>query len=654
MRKNILVVDDHPLIVKMMSTLLENEGHRVVTAVDGLSALDALKGFTPDVIFLDLIMPNIGGEKLCRIIRTMPELENAHVVILSGIAMEEKTDFAGFGANACIAKGPFGRMAQQVLAALQNSDAKLPKTRPELILGSGALHPRQMTKELLAVKRHFEVLLESMSEGILEVTQDARIVYANPAALSLIGLPEGELLTRRLSELFSGEDRRRLETLIEMIGPSQQCLFEDTPLTLKGKQLSVKILPIKDEPHKAIVTLNNVTDQKRMEKELEQARKMDAIGTLAGGVAHGFNNALTVIIGNISLAKMYAKPGGKVLEKLEEAERASLKARDLTQQLMPFSDGTSPVMDTTSISEVLKDICLFALADTQARCELSIPDDLWLVKADPVQIQQVISNVVVNAAEVMSWNGVVKTSADNFVCDDEHGLALSAGKYVRISVSDHGPGIPEDCLSRIYDPYFTTREMGRGLGLATAYCIIRKHDGLITAKSEPGRGTRFDIFLPATDRATVLKKDHQAKADSGRGRVLLMDDDETVREIVGEMLKSLGYSTRFACEGGEAIMLYLNAREFGEPFDVVILDLNVSLGIGGLEAIKKLLIIDPQAKVIVSSGYTADPVMLRCRNYGFKGALDKPFKMGDLESLMERVRMQISTDPSPNDVELRD
>ncbi|MFH0822821.1 MAG: ATP-binding protein, partial [Pseudomonadota bacterium] len=312
----------------------------------------------------------------------------------------------------------------------------------------------------------------------------------------------------------------------------------------------------------------------------------------------------------------------------------------------PFSSDLPPVMDTTSISEVIKDICLFTLADTHARCELSIPDDLWLVKADPIQIQQVISNVVVNAAEVMSWSGVIKTSAENFVWGDEHGLALHPGKYVKISVSDRGTGIPEEHLSRIYDPYFTTKGMGRGLGLATAYSIIRKHEGLISARSEPGRGTRFDIYLPAADRATEPKRDHQVRAGSTRGRVLLMDDDETVREIVGEMLQSLGYLTRFAGDGGEAVMLYLNAREFGEPFDVVILDLSVSLGMGGLETIDKLLNIDPAVKAIISSGYTADPVMLRCREYGFKGALDKPFKMGDLKSLMERVIMEVPGDTS--------
>jgi len=637
MTNRILVVDNHPVILKFMTSLLQKEGYRVITAEDGLSALDVLKDFVPHVIFVDLIMPNIGGEKLCRIIRSMPELKDTYVAILSGIAADEEIEFARFGANACIAKGPFGQMARHVLAAVNEASSGSngqSKGRP---LGSENLQPRQVTRELLAVKKHFEIVLDSMAEGILEVTRETRIVYSNPAALSLIGVPEPELLTTRLADLFEGDDRPRLQGFLESAASSSPRALDDKPFTLRGRQVSVKALPIKDEANKTIVMLTDITEQKRIQKQLQQARKIEAIGTLAGGIAHAFNNALTVIIGNIALAKKYADRDSKVLKKLEEAEIASLKARDLTHRLMPFSDDSTPVRHVASIEEAVRNGCGSALAGTASRCEISIPEGLWWVRGNPDQIRQAIHNVVINAVEATLSDGIVNVSAENYVSAKADELHLQPGQYVKISVQDRGAGIPEECLPKVYDPYFTTKEMGRGLGLATAYSFISKHDGLITASSEPRSGTTFFIYLPAVPPSACRAGEPNPPSNGAKGKVLVMDDDETVREILGEALSALGYQSRFAAEGREAIGAYTLAKESGEPFDAVIMDLTISKGMGGMEAIQRLLKIDPQAKAIVSSGYADDPAMLDYAKYGFRGGLDKPFRVKDLNALLERL-----------------
>jgi PAS domain S-box-containing protein len=637
MTNKILVVDNHPVILKFMTSLLQNEGHRVVTAEDGLSALDVLKDFVPHVIFVDLIMPNIGGEKLCRIIRGMPELKETYVAILSGIAADEEMDFARFGANTCIAKGPFRQMARHVLAAVSEASSGSngrSKGRP---LGSETLQPRQVARELLAVKKHFEIVLDSMAEGILEVTRETRIVYANPAALSLIGVPEPELLTTRLADLFEGDDRPRLQSSLETTAPASRHDLDDKAFILRGRQVSVKILPIKDEANKTIVMLTNVTEQKRIQKQIQHAGKIEAIGTLAGGIAHAFNNALTVIIGNIALAKKYADRDSKVLKKLEEAEIASLKARDLTQRLMPFSDDSTPLRHVASIEETVRSACGSALAGTGSRCEVSIPEELWWVKGNPDQIRQALHNVVINAVEATVSDGTVRVAAENHVSTKADELHLQPGQYVRISVQDRGAGISEECLPKVYDPYYTTKEMGRGLGLATAYSFISKHDGLITASSEPSSGTTFSIYLPAVPPPACPTGEPDPTARGAKGKVLVMDDDETVCEILGEALITLGYESRFASDGREAIGLYTLAKESGEPFDAVIMDLTISKGMGGMEAIQKLLKIDPRAKAIVSSGYADDPAMLDYARYGFRGGLDKPFRVKDLKAMLERL-----------------
>lgn len=385
--------------------------------------------------------------------------------------------------------------------------------------------------------------------------------------------------------------------------------------------------------------VRDITERKQMEAEIQKAQKLESLGILAGGIAHDFNNIFTAIIGNISLAKMYAKPGLEMYDILTEVEKASLRAKNLTTQLLTFSKGGTPVKKLASVTKLIRDSANFALSGSNVRCEISMPDDLWPVEVDKGQISQVIHHLIINAQQAMPQGGIIRLKAENIAVGKGHYLPLNEGKYIKISLEDEGIGIPQEHLSKIFDPYFTTKQEGSGIGLATAYSIIKNHEGYITAESKLGVGTTFHIYLPASEEKIQLIKDTLtvSPVGSGRGNILVMDDDEIVRIVVDRMLGQCGYEAEFAEDGKEAIELYKKAKESGAPFDAVIIDLVIPAGMGGKEAIQKLLELDPDIKAIVSSGYSDDPVMSNYKEYGFKGALAKPYEITDLRQMLHNV-----------------
>lgn len=637
MKKKVLVVDNNPVMLRYMTDLLGKEGHEVMTAVDGLCALDILQAFAPDVIFIDLVMPNIDGKKLCRIIRGMRGFEKVQLIILSGVAAEEELDFSLLQADACIAKGPFPVMAKNVLSVMEGLDRNVLAVPPNAIIGVDHYNQSTAMKELLRIKRHFEVIMDRMSEGLLEVSREARIVYANPTAKSLIGLPEERLLGMNFVDLFHGQDYLRVKALMEMPASGSEILSEDSPIKLRGRQVALKVLAINDEYSQSMVVISDISERKQMEAQLQQAQKLEAVGVLAGGIAHDFNNILTAILGNITLAKMYSEPGKKSYERLEDAEKASLRAKDLTQQLLTFARGGSPVKRTARISEVIQDACNFALRGSNVRCEMYIADDLWPVEIDIGQISQVIHNLIINADQAMPDGGIIRVRAENQIVSKTSDTPLQPGRYVTITVQDHGIGIQKEHLSKIFDPYFTTKQMGSGLGLATVYSIIKNHQAHISVESEMGRGTTFCIGLPASRKELASRKDEERKSNAGKGRILVMDDEEMVRRIVGQMLSLLGYDAEYANNGSEAIALYNESRESGRPFDAIIMDLTIPGGMGGKDAIGQLLELDPNVRAIVSSGYSNDPIMSDYRAHGFKAVIVKPYQVQELSEVLDAI-----------------
>ncbi|MDY6973078.1 MAG: HDOD domain-containing protein [Thermodesulfobacteriota bacterium] len=379
----------------------------------------------------------------------------------------------------------------------------------------------------------------------------------------------------------------------------------------------------------------SIREKQVMEQEILRSQKLDSLAVLAGGIAHDFNNILAAISGNVSLAKRYLKPGEKAVEKLIQAEKAFLRARDLAGQLLTFSKkGGSPAKRPQSIAGLVRDSADFALRGSNVRCECSIIDDLWPVEVDEGQINQVINNLIINADQAMPGGGTIRVKVENMSVGSENSFPLRQGKYVKIDIRDQGIGIKEEDLPKIFDPYFTTKEEGNGLGLATAYSIIKKHDGYINVGSKTNVGTTFQIYLPVSEKATLIKKDEEKKTLSGNGKVLIMDDEKEIRDIAGEMLKSIGYEVGFAKDGIEALESYRMASESENPFDAVILDLTVPGGMGGKEAIQKLQEIDPDIKAIVSSGYINDPVMVDFRQHGFRDVIAKPYKLAELSVVL--------------------
>jgi signal transduction histidine kinase/ActR/RegA family two-component response regulator len=374
--------------------------------------------------------------------------------------------------------------------------------------------------------------------------------------------------------------------------------------------------------------------RRQLEEDLLRSRKLESLGVLAGGIAHDFNNLLTAILGNITLSLTATKATDEIHRRLIEAEKASMRAQDLTQQLLTFSRGGAPIREAASIGDLVSDTAGFALRGSNVRLDYEPNPGLWPAEVDPGQISQVINNLIINASQAMPDGGTVTVRTGNEAVAAGDPLPLAPGDYVTISVSDQGVGIFASHLQRIFDPYFTTKQKGSGLGLATVYSIVKRHDGHIEVTSEPGRGATFKVWLPAAPHAKTAPREQVEELTQGNGRVLVMDDEPFVRDVIGAMLERLGYEPAFAEHGEEAIARYEEARRAGTPFDAVIMDLTVPGGMGGVEAARRLRELDPRVRIVVSSGYSNDPVMANFRDYGFVGVARKPFKVGELSRVM--------------------
>ncbi len=402
--------------------------------------------------------------------------------------------------------------------------------------------------------------------------------------------------------------------------------------------VAVRFFIVKDAQGNTIKTYGvnqDITARKRMEEEILKSEKLESLGVLAGGLAHDFNNILATILGNVSLAKYQASPEGEIVKLLSDVEKASKRAQALTNQLLTFSKGGAPVKETASLENIIRESSLFVTSGSKSVCKFSIAKDLWPVEIDVGQISQVINNIVINANQAMPEGGTIEIMGENLIIDEGSERQLRPGKYIRISFRDEGTGIPEKYVSKIFDPYFTTKHAGSGLGLATTYSIINRHGGIITVQSRFEVGTVFHIYLPASEGEIPEKEED--KLTAGKGKILVMDDEAPLRRMLGKVLSQLGYTAEFAEGGVEAIRMVRAAKDAKKPYDAVILDLTIPGGMGGKEAIKKLMEIDPEIRAIVSSGYSDDPVMADFRNYGFKGRLAKPFQFGTLSEVLREV-----------------
>lgn len=468
--------------------------------------------------------------------------------------------------------------------------------------------------------------------------QGGRLVDVNMEFCRITGVRCPDVLGRSAVELgfYSERDRQDLVVALqekgEVSGLEKTFMVQGQP---RHALMFSRIVELRDNRF-VLTVFNDITEIKKMEEDLQRIARIESVGILAGGIAHDFNNILTGVLGNISLAKMYCQPDDKVFAKLRETEYAALRARDLTQQLLTFSRGGEPVRRSASVAALVREASDFVLSGSMVRAEYDLPDDLWPADIDSGQISQVVQNLAFNAVQAMAEGGTITVSAENVIVGDHEASPLAAGRYVRLSYADDGPGIAAEHLPHIFDPYFTTKKSGNGLGLAICHTIIKRHRGLLTVESSVGRGTTFFIHLPA---AAEAPQSVGTAADLlyGSGRVLVVDDEEIILSIAREALMLLGYEVETARDGQEALALYQRGREAGRPFAAVIMDLTIPGGMGGKEAAGKLLEYDPQAKVLVSSGYSNDPVMANFADYGFVGVVPKPYQIEGLSRVLRDI-----------------
>jgi PAS domain S-box-containing protein len=548
-----------------------------------------------------------------------------------------------------LADGQVMAVLEWYISESREEDERLIRLVSTLASQLGVVIGRKRSEEALAAeKNRLAVTLRSIGDGVIATDVEGKIILMNRVAESLTGAIQEEALGRPLGEIFSIIDGKSRKALANPVGQALEtgatiASADHTILISRDgmeQTISESASPIRDHQGEiigVILVFRNITDEKKREEDLLRMSKLEGVGLLAGGISHDFNNILTAILGNLSLIKMELDPSHPLYRRVEDAETASLRARDLSQQLLTFSKGGAPIKKTLRMNRLLEQSIQFALRGSNVHAEFFISEALRPVDIDEGQISQVLHNLVINAQQAMPEGGALLVRAENHIATGiKKRLPIPPGRYVHLSVQDFGVGIKKEHLSKIFDPYFTTKQKGSGFGLSTSFSIVKKHGGFMTVDSELGKGSTFSIYLPASLKEIEPPETVEIPL-RGRGKILIMDDERSVREVAKEMLHFLGYEVGFAEDGNDAIASYRAAKESGRPFDLVIMDLTIPGKIGGKEAIQRLLEIDPSVKTIVSSGYSNDPIMADCIKYGFKGVMTKPYKMEELSKIIRKV-----------------
>lgn len=486
-------------------------------------------------------------------------------------------------------------------------------------------------------EEQFRTLCNSAPIGIFSADRDGNSILSNPRWEEIAGLSAAECIGKGWTRAIHPDDREeQARTWLEAMSTGRVYSHEYRLLTPQGKTVWVRALanPIKG-PEGTVLgyvwTVEDITELQQSRQEVLKAQKLESLGVLAGGIAHDFNNILTAILGNISLARLQLHDTAKLGKRLEEAETATTRAKELTRQLITFARGGEPLKKIIALPGLLREAAGFALHGSNVRCSFQLPDDIWSVEADEAQLSQVIHNLVINAVQAMPEGGTITIGAANVVSEQ------TGKRFVKISVTDTGTGIPAHHMQQIFDPYFSTRETGVGLGLATCHSILKRHGGKIRATSTLGRGSTFLVSLPAVEQAGPETAPKAPVPTCDRGHLLVMDDEEMIRELAEAILTEFGYSVECVENGAQAVERYAARKEENRGFSAVILDLTIPGGIGGRETMEQLLAIDPQVRAIVSSGYSDDPVVANFRRHGFSAVLSKPYRPQEMGRVLQEL-----------------
>ncbi len=504
--------------------------------------------------------------------------------------------------------------------------------------------------QLEAEKERLIVTLRSIGDGVLTVSAERKVVLMNRAAEKITGWKQEEINGKSVNKIFKLVKQNNKKKWVNLVNRAlksgnQSILTEDGILISRDgleRHIEATAAPFQDKSGDTIgvvIAFKDNTNKKVLEKELLKVQKLESLAVLAGGIAHDFNNYLTAILGNISLLRLQVPDDERISKILSAAERASLKAEDLTQQLMTLSKGRVSNRVPMKLEELIHSSAEFVLRGSKIRCRFDLPADLFWICADEGQIGQVLNNLLINSMQAMPDGGIVVIKGENVTIKQREDLLLNPGDYVKVSVEDSGVGIARENLHKIFDPYFTTKQKGSGLGLATSYSIIREHSGYMNVRSELGKGTTIAFYLPAAKAVPQEEKTQKEEPQklSQKKRILVMDDDQLVREIAAQILSTIGCEVTLTADGREMLSKYEKACQHKNPFDAVIMDLTVPGGMGGKEAVEELLKLDPSAVAIVSSGYFNDPVMAEFKKYGFSEVVTKPYSVEKMSSVINKL-----------------
>jgi len=508
---------------------------------------------------------------------------------------------------------------------------------------------KKTSESLAKSSQELRDILDAMPVGVA-VTDGTTIEYININFSKRYGYTLDEIPTDEQWFLLAYPDAEYRQTLLAKWNEEVQRVREqgggirpyEVRVTCKNGEVRQAIANTQLIGERIVIIFTDITERELLNNELIKIQKLESIGLLAGGLAHDFNNILTGIMGNLSYAQILLEQGHPAFAPLKAAEDAAGRAAEVTRQLLTFARGGEPVKKVVCLTDIINESMTLMLRGSQVQGEVDIPPEgVWFVEADSGQFSQVLNNIIINGVQAMGEGGTLKVRAENYRISEQALSALEPGEYVRICLEDNGPGMSPETMERVFDPYFTTKAEGSGLGLASAYSIITRHGGTISVDSILGKGTTFTLLVPATRKKPFLEEKKKPLSEQRTevvcSRILVMDDEATIRDIASAMLDYLGYEAQSCSDGQEAVELYRRAQDAGQRFDAVIMDLTVPGGLGGKEAARQILAKDPSATLIVSSGYSHDPIMADFATYGFKGVLAKPYKADELSKVLGAI-----------------
>lgn len=625
MKKKILLVDDDRVFLRYLTKQLETVGHEVTTVEDGVSALNVLTGFSPDIIFLDLILPKIDGDKLCRIIRKMDHLKESYLVVISAVVAEMSSDVSDIGADAFIAKGPFAAVMKHIMVAIEDSNrhsSQISGDKLKQILGLEHVSPRQLTRELLSRNRHLKTILESMEEGILEVIEN-KVVYANAAAVGLVDQPLEKILAVNPEELFKAGERQRVIDLIKSVDKQMVEIGEERPLELNNRHVTIKYLPVEAQKARGIILITDITERKRLEMQLQHSQKMEAIGTIASGVAHNFRNTLTGILVNSQVIQENYRGDSDLQELVDRIDTSVKRGAQLVERLMQFArKETKKELSEIDLVNVIAETyqIIRKSFDQNIDIQLNIRHSLPII-GDSLGLSQALMNLFTNACDAMPSGGILTIDA------------MRNGQTAVVRISDTGEGMDDRIRKRCFDPFFTTKEVGKGtgLGLSTTYGIIRSHHGEIAVISSSPKGSTFEIRLPLADNGD----DNMHKnIIMGAGQaIMVIENASSPNTSTSDLLECMGYRPARVMSVIEGMNKYENLRP-----DLVLIDAS-ELSEDDVIHLRYLKENNPNAKIVALTEDSA----VRSEHSGnglngiVKGYIQKPIDLSEASLLFSEV-----------------